>query len=89
MDIRVHIERLIVDEALIGSSERAALQTAVAVELTRLLAAQGLGETWRAGGAMPYVRGGTIQPAAGQDPAHLGLQVAQAVYGGIGRWDGR
>lgn len=85
MDIQVHIERLVVDEALIGNGDRDALQVAVTTELTQLLAAQGLGEAWRAGGAAPYVRGGTIQPTAGQDPARLGQQVAQAIYGGIGR----
>jgi hypothetical protein len=84
MDIRVHIERLVIDEALIGNGDRAALQAAVATELTQLLAAQGLGAAWRAGGAVPTVRGGTVEPAAGQDPARLGQQVAQAVYRRIG-----
>jgi hypothetical protein len=50
-----------------------------------LLTAQGLAPGLLNGGAMPAVRGDSIQLAHGSSPSHMGTQIAQAVYGGLSK----
>ena len=85
MNINVHIDRLILDGISISHYQRPLLQAAVEGELARLLAADGLATGLLAGGAMLHVPAGAIQLTGESDPANLGQQIAQAVYGGIGR----
>lgn len=88
MWIELHIERLVLDGvALEGSRERALLQSSVESELTRLLTEGGLSHELSGGGAVPSVAAGNIQLPNGGDPRHLGSQIAQAVYDGIGSKD--
>lgn len=84
MNINLHIERLILDGLPISHSQRPLVQAAVEAELARLLATDGLSSCLMAGGAMPYVPGGSIQLMSDGNPKTLGQQIAQAVYGGIG-----
>ncbi len=84
MNINIHIERLILDGLPISHSQRPLVQAAIEAELVRLLAADGLTPILQAGGAMPYVPGGSLQLASDGNPHTLGKQIAQAVYGGIG-----
>jgi hypothetical protein len=51
--------------------------------LARLLAEGGLGPELQGGGAVPSLRAGGIQLQAQESPAHLGRQIAQAVYQGM------
>jgi hypothetical protein len=85
MNINVQIERLILDGMPMAPAERPLLQAAVETELAQLLATNGLGPGLMTGGAMPGLRAGGIQLQGGEDPIHLGAQIAQAVYEGIGR----
>lgn len=85
MNINVHIERLILDGLPIGYGQRPLVQAAVEAELARLLADDGLSPELLAGGALPSVRTGSIQLANEGTTIQLGRQIAQAVYGGIGR----
>lgn len=85
MNIDLHIERLILEGVPLGHSQRPALQAAIEAELVNLLTADGLAPGLLAGGAMPDMRGGSIQLTGESDPTHLGQQIAQAVYGGIGQ----
>ena len=85
MNINVHIERLILDGLPITYSQRPLVQAAVEAELVRLLMADGLAPRLQAGGAMPYVPGGSVQLTSDGSPTQLGQQIAQAVYGGIGK----
>ena len=85
MNINVHIERLILDGLPIGYGQRPQVQAAVEAELARLLADDGLSPELLAGGALPSVRAGSIQLANEGNTTQLGRQIAQAVYGGIGR----
>ena len=84
MNINIHIERLILDGLAISHSQRPLVQATVEAELARLLAADGLAPNLHAGGALPFVPGGSIQLASDGNPKTLGHQIAQAVYGGIG-----
>ena len=85
MNINIHIERLILDGLPITHSQRPVVQASVEAELARLLAADGLTSALQTGGAVPYMPGGSIQLARDGNPNTLGQQIAQAVYGGIGK----
>ncbi len=84
MNINIQIERLILDGLPISHSQRPLLQASVEAELALLLAADGVAPNLQAGGALPYVPGGSIQLASDGNPKTLGQQIARAVYGGIG-----
>jgi hypothetical protein len=83
MNIQVHIERLILDGLNIMPGQRHLLQAAVETELTRLFAEDGVPSTLALGGAWPVLSTGGIQLTASSEPAQLGQQIAQAVYGGV------
>lgn len=83
MNIRLHIERLVLDGVALAPHERPHLQAAVEAELARLLAEGGVAGDLRQGGALASVRAGEFQLAQENHPDHLGRQIAQAVYGGI------
>jgi hypothetical protein len=84
VNIKVSIERLLLDGVPVSSAQGPLLGAAVETELARLLAAGGLEMSLRSGGALASVPGGVVQLAA-NEPAQLGRQIAQAIYGGIGR----
>ena len=85
MSTQVHIERLVLDGIDVPYSQRPQLQAAVEAELARLLAAGGVASGLQAGGAVPSLPGGSIHLVEGGDPGHLGMQIARAVHGGIGK----
>ena len=83
MNVNLHIERLVLDGLPIARSQGALVQTAVEAELAQLLSDGGLASTWQSGGAVPGVGAEAIQLASESNPAHIGQQIAQAVYGGL------
>jgi hypothetical protein len=85
MNIQVHIERLILDGLSVARSQRPMLQAAVEEELSRLLENGGQVSGLQTGGMIPSMTGGAIQLTGESDPTQLGQQIAQEVYGGIGR----
>jgi len=85
MKINFHIERLILDGISIPAHQQATLQAAIEAALSQSLATGGLAPGLLAGGAMPYVRGGSVQLTGQTSPSDLGTQIAQAVYTGIGK----
>ncbi|MEG9436337.1 hypothetical protein JAO29_09190 [Edaphobacter sp. HDX4] len=85
MNIHLHIDRLILDGVSLSVRERLHLQAAVEMELGRLLAEGGIAGGLENGAALNAVRGGTLQLSHNPSGKGLGKQVAQAVYGGIGR----
>jgi hypothetical protein len=85
MNIKVHIERLILDGLPIEARQGALVKQAVEAELTRLLEENGLSERLQAGGAMPSLGASSIQVNAEKNPAQIGQQIGQSVYGGIGK----
>jgi hypothetical protein len=84
MNVRLHIERLILDDLPIRGSQRGLVQGAVEQELARLIDVNGVGSDTMAGGARPSVPHTVMQMAEGASPVQLGRQIAQAVYQGIG-----
>lgn len=85
MNLNIHIERLVLDGLNLVPGQRELLQAALETELARLLAAGGLSPDLVSGGARPSLEAGSIQLASDGNPTRLGQQIAQAVYGGIGR----
>ncbi|MDF0677318.1 MAG: hypothetical protein P0120_23725 [Nitrospira sp.] len=84
MNVRLHIERLILDDLPIVGSQRALVQGAVERELARLIEVNGVGPDTMAGGARPSVSPTVMHMAEGMTPVQLGRQIAQAVYQGVG-----
>jgi hypothetical protein len=85
MNIQLHIERLILDGVALSAAERPRFQASVEIELGRLLAERGIAGGLENGLALDKVRGGAVQLTRDGGGTGLGKQVAQAVYGGIGR----
>ena len=85
MKINVQIERLILDGIDLAPHECPLLQAAVEGELRRLMMAGGLSPDLAAGGAVPTVNVAGMQLSGDTGPARLGEQIAQVVYGGIGK----
>lgn len=83
-NIIVSIDGLIIDGLTIAHSQRPQLQAAVESELARLLAANGLAQHLMQGGSMRSLPAGGLQLTKVNDPHHLGRQIAEAVFVGIG-----
>ena len=83
MNINLHIERLILDGVELDAGQRRLLHRSVEVELERLLTQGGVAKELAGGGAVPQVSANGIRLAA-NDPARMGREIAQSVYGGFG-----
>jgi len=84
VNIDLRIKELILDGLAITPAERPVLQAAVESELARLLAERGLHPALQGSGAQPALRAAGMQLQGGESPAHVGAQIAQAVYEGLG-----
>ena len=85
MNINVHIGRLVLHGVPIAPDQGPLVQAAIETEMARLLAGGGLAAELHSGGALPSMPAGSIQLTREIHPTHLGQQIAQAVYKGIGR----
>ncbi len=84
MRTRVHIERLILDGLPLTTRAGARVGAAVERELARLLAADGVPEHLRAGGAVPRVAAPRLQFASGDRPDTIGRKIARSIHRGLG-----
>jgi hypothetical protein len=85
VNVKLHIERLVLDGIDLSPADRPVFQAALETELTRLLAEGGVESGLAGGAAVPAVRAKGFETAGDRDPARLGRQVAGSVYGGIGK----
>ena len=83
--VRLRIERLALNGFALDARQQRTVRRAAEAELGTLLAGDRLPARLLAGGAVPRIRGGELRIGAWTDPAHLGRQVAQAVYAGFQR----
>jgi hypothetical protein len=83
MNIRLHIDRLVLDGLPIGAHDGRLVQAALEAELSRLLAAGLAPDVFGQGFAVPGVRAEAVRLDAGATPQGIGTQVAQAVHKGI------
>ena len=83
-ELKLHIERLVLDGLPLKPGEERLVQAALEAELTRLLVEGGLAETWQAGGAVPSLPAASAQISPHASPTTIGRQVAQSVYSSLG-----
>ena len=85
MKINLHIERLVIDGINLEVAERSLVQTSLQDELARLFAAGGVSESLAGGSAVSRISAAAIRLTESTSPSILGEQIAQSIYGGIGK----
>lgn len=93
MNVRVHIERLVLDGLPLASGDAGRLRAAVERELSQQLAQGGLAAELLSGGALPEVAAPafslgqhtTAAAPAPESALDAGRQIGRSIYGGIGR----
>lgn len=85
MNVKLHIEQLVLEGINLASHEHRHLQAAVEAELSQLLSTGGVSQELAGGMALPSLQAGDIQLGNGASAVTLGQQIAQAVYRGIGK----
>jgi hypothetical protein len=85
VDIRVHIERLVIEGMPVSPGERPLIQAALEAELADRLAAGSLEPAMLAGSAIPRLAAGTIHLPPQPEAAALGRQIAGAIHTGLTR----
>ena len=83
MSIELHIERLVLDDALLGGERAGSVRAALEGELGRLLAQPGAVDTLRGLGAMATLPPAILPPAS-HPHDRLGMRIATAVQRGLG-----
>jgi hypothetical protein len=84
MNVRLHIERLVLDGLALERGHEPVLRAALEAELTRLIADGGGAHELMTAGAVPRVSAPGIETAGDGDPAQLGRQIARSVYDSFG-----
>lgn len=84
MNVRLHIDRLVLDGISVSAADRPRLQAAIEHELARLITANGISPALASGGALPSIAVPQITLAPHAKPAQLGASIAGALYGGVG-----
>ncbi len=84
-NINLHIERLVLDGVSVDSHQQPMLKASLETELGRLLAQHGIAADLQSGSAFNAMRTDSIDVGEKNEPSHLDRQIAQAVYGGIGK----
>jgi len=85
MNVRLHIERLILDGLPLAAAGAPHLQAAIESELTRLIAAGGVSSDWAGDRVVPSLRGGNVRMTPDSSHDDLGRQIAGALYRGVGK----
>jgi hypothetical protein len=84
MNIRIDIDRLVIEGVPIASREAALIRASVERELTRLVADGGIHLQMQSGVALARVAAPAIKMKR-ESPARFGENIARSVYGGIGK----
>jgi hypothetical protein len=85
MNVNLNIERLVLEGFQLRPGEHLLVRAAAESELSRLLAEGGVSQGLLSGGAVPRISAGDVRVAGDSDANGIGRQIAQAVYGGIGK----
>lgn len=81
--VELHVEELVLEG--FPAMDRAQLGAVVQQELTRLFAERGVPAGLAQGGEFARLDSGGFHVAPGSNVQVIGSQIAQAVYGGLGR----
>jgi hypothetical protein len=84
MNVRLNIDRLVIDGIDVSAADRPRLQRAVESELARLIARDGIHRELASGIAVPSISVPAIGVGATPTPQHLGNAIASSVHDGIG-----
>jgi hypothetical protein len=85
INVRLHIERLVLDGFTMTPAQRAQLVNAAQEELGWLLANKGMSESMAGGFSTPVIDGGVIQQSAASfEPVSFGRDLARTLYGSLG-----
>lgn len=76
--VRLHIERLIVDESLVATGQKHRLRAAIETELTRVLREHGLAGL--TSGALYDLPTREVRIARPSSTAQIGRQIARTIY---------
>ena len=82
-NIELHIEELILHG--MAGSDRYLIGEAIQQELTRLLSEKGLPPSLAQGGEIARINAGAFEMKSGAKPQAIGIQIAQKIYGGLGK----
>jgi hypothetical protein len=85
MKVHLHIERLILDGLPVERRDAPLVQASIEAEIARLLSTEGIAPSLLSGGAIYAQPASSISVTSETTPAELGAQIAQAVYGGLGK----
>ncbi len=85
MNVNLNIERLVLEGFQLRPGEHLAVRASAERELSRLLSEGGISHELLSGGAVPRLSASDIRVAGDADAGAIGRQIAQAVYGGIGK----
>ena len=80
MKLNLNIDRLILDNIDLAPRQRYYLQLAIEAELSQLLSSQGIPAHLQAGGAIPNLSIGPLNPAQSSNPQRMGQHIAQQIY---------
>jgi hypothetical protein len=83
MSIALHIERLVIDEAVLGGERAGNVRAAIERELAQRLAQPGSADALRGLGAIAALPPATLPPP-GHAHDRLGMRIATAVQHGLG-----
>lgn len=84
MNVRLHIDRLVLDGLDLAYADRGKLAAAVEAELARLIGAGGIGADLSTGAALDALQGASIQVGPGLPVEQVGARIAQGIYDGLG-----
>jgi hypothetical protein len=83
VSIELHIERLVIDEAVLGGERADAVRAAIERELVRRLRLPGTADNLHHLGPVAALPSAAL-PAATLSPEPLGVRIASAVHQGLG-----
>jgi hypothetical protein len=81
-NINLHIDELVLHG--FAASERYRIAEALEHELKRLLSDQGIPSALHADQEIAHLHGGTFEVSSNAKAEMIGIQVARAIYGGLG-----
>ena len=85
MNVNLNIERLVLEGFQLRPGEHLVVRASAERELSRLFSEGGISRELLSGGAVPRLAASDIHVAGDADAGAIGRQIAQAVYGGIGK----
>jgi hypothetical protein len=85
MNVRLHIDRLVLEGIAVPHADRRRLQATIERELQRLIGESGVSGGLSGGMAVPSIRGEDMRVGDKAGPAELGQRIAGALYGGLRR----